>query len=61
MLAHVAKGKTTKEQHGLRNGYRLFQRTQTSFLQIPEVTSSIVLLLLTLRSDLLHADLLMNI
>jgi hypothetical protein len=60
MLAHVAKGKTTKEQHCLRNGHRLFQRTQTSFLQIPEVTSSIVLLL-PLRSDLLPADLLMNI
>jgi hypothetical protein len=60
MLAHVATRKTTKEQRGLRNGHRIFQRTQTSFLRIPEATSSTVLLL-PLRSDLLPADLLMNI
>lgn len=60
MPAHFAKEKTTKEQRSLRKGDRLFQKTQTSFLQIPEATSSTVLLL-PLRSDLLPADLLMNI
>jgi hypothetical protein len=60
MPTHVANGKTTKEKRGLKNGHRLFQRTQTSFLQIPEAISSTVLLL-PLRNDLLPADLIMNI
>jgi hypothetical protein len=62
MPAQIAKVKYYKSAVEVtRKALDYFQRTQTSFLQIPEATSSTVLLLPLRRSDLLPTDLLINI